>query len=93
MKSIITAILLTLTCNAFAEEEKKPEDMCAMAGDYAESIGTYRDKGLKLMSVLEVAGDSDMIRTITLDAYKRSYLTPVQLSDRWVLKCYEALAK
>lgn len=89
MKTLITALLLTLTCNALAEESAS----CESIGNIAEAVGNARDRGGKLVDVLKVVSGNELSKEIAIDAYKRIYLTPGQLSDEWVIKCYEATEK
>ena len=63
---------------------------CEKLGGVAESIGRARDRGGKLVDVLKIVSGSELTKEIAIDAYKRIYLTPSQLSDEWVIKCYEA---
>ena len=86
MRALITAILLTLTCNALAEETV---ESCNKVGAFAESIATYRDKGFTLAQQIGGSETGSITVVIALDVYKRLYLTPKQLSDSWVIKCFE----
>ena len=91
MKTLIAALLLTLTFNAFAEEAEKDKISCERLGDIAESIGGARDRGVKLVVVMKIVGVSELTKAMALDIYKRSYFTPAELSDRWVIKCYDSV--
>ena len=88
MKALITAIALTFTCNALAEESKDP---CISIASYAKTAAEARDIGVPLIELL-TPSDSKLIKSVALDVYKRSYLTPTDISNRWALKCYEATA-
>ena len=99
MKALITAILLTFTCNALAEEVKEPkepiktvDDVCASIAHYAEQVAKARDRGVTAVKVLKITTDQDM-KKIVVDTYDHRSYSPERMSNRWIVKCYKQVNK
>ena len=94
MKALITAILLTFTCNALAEEEKAKttDDVCASIAHYAEQVAKARDRGVTAVKVLKITTNQDM-KMIVVDAYGHRSYSPEMMSNRWIVKCYKQVNK
>ena len=94
MKALITAILLTFTCNALAEEakEKTADDVCASIAYYAEQVARARDRGVTAVKVLKITTNQDM-KMIVVDAYGHRSYSPEMMSNRWIVKCYKQVNK
>lgn len=94
MKKLTIALTaIALSCNSLAEEKAAPsvDAVCVDTGRLAESIANARDSGIKLSDLISMDVFKNNPKTIALDVYKRIYLTPGQLSDSWVIKCYSKL--
>ena len=85
MKKLLIALLLISTSVSAKDD---PIKMCADFSKAAHNIAVMRDLNKPLIEVLEMS-DSKLIRKIVRDAYKRSYLTPVKLGNKWALKCFD----
>ena len=103
MKTLLTAITLTLTLAtaASAEEPLDAAEFCKRVAGIAESFMENRQAGVPMSTTIEIAGPSEYFRAIAIDAYSTPrYMTkPAQVReqekfrDKIYLQCFVALSE
>ena len=93
-KSILICILaLGLSVPALAE------DKCKKIEDLAETIMDARQRGIPASKMMELAGDSSLVRAVVLDSFETStYLSTSvrerairEFKDKWYIRCIKKM--
>lgn len=98
MKTLILAILLSISPMAFAESEKTPDEICESIASLAGTLFDARQDGVTLAESLRVVSDNEFFRRMTIDLYDlpifrtASYIenSRNQYVTKWHLVCLRA---
>lgn len=103
----LTAVAVVLSAGAFSSSAfsaDKPagngEDECAAFHKYAVTVMDARQAGVAMPKMMEMAGDSELLRHIVVQAYKRARFGSEKIQKREIddfandiyLECFEAVS-
>lgn len=101
MKTLITAIALTLAATTAQAEGLNADEICPKLSEIAASFMEARQSGISMAKLMEIAGDSTLLKAMVVDAFEVSrYSTPElrarkieDFRDSVYLSCYRELSR